>query len=77
MVAEETQKTFGAIAEGLLGGTQAQVDAQNAAEETKKEEVSQNKEDINVSNMLAQNGQNITEQTPEITPLEKDRGNGM
>lgn len=71
MVAEETKKAFEEIAEGLLGGTQSQVDAQNAAEETKKEEA------INVSNMLAQNGQNITEGTSEITPFEKDRGNGM
>ncbi len=71
MVAEETKKAFEEIAEGLLGGTQAQVDAKNAAEETKKEEA------INVSNMLAQNGQNITEGTSEITPFEKDHGNGM
>ena len=73
MVAEKTQKTFEAIAEGLLGGTQAQTDALEAINAEKELEM----QETNVIEPLSKAGQNITSEKPQNIQIDKDRNYGM
>lgn len=76
MVAEKTQQAFEAIADGLLGGTQAQTDALEASNAEKEKDL-QNEEKANAIDHLSKAGQNITDEKPQNIQIDKDRGHGM
>ena len=73
MVAEKTQQAFEAIAEGLLGGTQAQTDTIEANQAEKEQDLQK----ANAIEPLSVAGQNITNKIDQNIQIDKDRDHGM
>ena len=73
MVAEKTQQAFEAIAEGLLGGTQAQTDTIEASQAEKEQDLQK----PNAIEPLSVAGQNITNKIDQNIQIDKDRDYGM
>ncbi len=73
MVTQKTQQAFEAIAEGLLGGTQAQTDTLEASQAEKEQDLQK----ANAIEPLSAAGQNITNKIDQNMQFDKDRDYGM